>query len=341
MVGRVRMFRFLIAAVSVMPLASAAPRQGACNLLGEIFVTNPFDQALMIKGDGSGDINAIRFSNQTQFIRVTVERQHAGDYDPKNLQVGDRVCVQFAAADAKIPARVLVMKRLEIQEHQKRVFSALARNSAFGVVNDLNANSRTIQLKETPGGNGSQLVTVGASGPVAFRDYAPAAQVAREGLKSSWARLRVGDHIFIQGKRDPALPAIRASLIVIGGVREVVGTISSMNGLGQVIELRELGSTHSMTVRIRSDAIYRVSPFVEEAIAHDESDSSAPWDLYRIGFSDLQTGDTVSVLARESEDARKPALGLMLATGFGSYGTNSLSASAPTFWFLDPLKSTQ
>ena len=122
---------FALAATTFLLLATEVAAQGTCNLLGEVFVTNPFDQTLTIKGDGSADINTIRFSNQTQFVQVTVERKPAGEFDPKNLQAGDRLCVQFPAAQAKTAGRVLVMKRSEIQEHQKQVFSALARNSAF------------------------------------------------------------------------------------------------------------------------------------------------------------------------------------------------------------------
>jgi hypothetical protein len=134
MIGRASRSHLLISVTSVMSLASAVAAQGTCNLLGELFATNPFDQTLMIKGDGSADINTIRFSDQTQFVQVTVERKPAGGFDPKNLQTGDRLCVQLATAPAKTADRVLVMKRLDIQEHQKQVFSALARNSAFALV---------------------------------------------------------------------------------------------------------------------------------------------------------------------------------------------------------------
>ena len=258
--------RVLILALSVTLLAAPAVAQGKCNLLGEVFVTNPFDQALVIKGDGSADINTIRFSNQTHFVQVTVERKPAGEYDPKYLQMGDRVCVHLDTAQAKTAARILVMKRSDIQEHQKRVFSVLARNSAFGVVTAVDAENRTIRLKEALGDGASRQVTLETGDPVVFRHYSPDAQVGKDGVASSWARVEVGDHIYAQGIRDAASPAIRAGVIIVGGIRNIIGTITAMNGIGEVIELRELGSGHSITVRIRADAVYRVSPFVEAAI---------------------------------------------------------------------------
>ena len=101
MTPRTDAFLLLIVFISAVSLPVPAAAQGTCNLLGEVFVTNPFDQTLMIKGDGSADIKKIRFSNQTEFVRVTVERKPAGSFDPKNLQPGDRLCVPSAATEAK------------------------------------------------------------------------------------------------------------------------------------------------------------------------------------------------------------------------------------------------
>ncbi len=324
----------------LMLLASRLAAQGTCNLLGEVFLTNPFDQTLTIKGDGSADISTVRFSNRTQFVQVTVERKPAGEFDPKNLQAGDRLCVQLAAAQTKTAGRVLVMKRSEIQQHQKQVFSTWARNGAFGVVTGLDPENRTIGLKEELAGGASQLVTVDASDPAVFRHYSSQAQVGKDIVASAWASLKLGDRIFVEGTRAMAAPEIRAGVIIVGGVRGVVGTIISMNGLGEVIELRELGSGNSLAVQTRRDAMFRASPFVEAAVAREQSASSVPWDLYPISFADLQKGDTISVLAREGEGEgwEHTVTGLMVVTGFGSYGVNAMPAGAATFWFIDPLK---
>jgi hypothetical protein len=322
-------------------LAARLAAQSTCNLLGEVYVTNPFDQTLTIKGDGSADISTVRFSNRTQFVQVTVERKPAGEFDPKNLQAGDRLCVQFAAAEAKTADRVLVMKRLEIQQHQKQVFSTWARNSAFGVVTGLNPESRTIQMKEELAGGASQPVTVDASDPAVFRRYSSDAQVGKEDVAGAWARLKIGDRIFVEGRRAMAAPEIRAGVIIMGGVRGLVGTIASMNGLGEVIEFRELGSGNSLTVQTRRDAMFRASPFVEAPVAREQSASPAPWDLYPISFADLQKGDTISVLVREEEGLEHTVTGLMVVTGFGSYGTNELPPGAPAFWFIDPVKAVR
>jgi len=341
MIGRASTYRILILVASLMLAAAAGKAQGKCNLLGEVYVTSPFDQTLMIKGDGSADIKTIRFSDQTEFVHVTVERKPAGVFDPKNLQMGDRLCVQFAAGQAKAAARILVMKRLDIQEHQKQVFSALAQNSSFGVVTGLNAEKRTIGLKEETVGDASQQVIVEARDPVAYRYYSSDVQVGKDGVASGWDRLRVGDRIYVQGRREKESPAIRAGLIMVGGVRGIVGTIIAMSGFGEVIQLRELGSGNLLSVKTRWDAMFRASPFVETAIAHDQSASSASWDLYPISFSDLQKGDTISVLARAGGGLENTVIGLIVVTGFGSYGINALPPGAPAFWFIDPLKTAR
>jgi hypothetical protein len=322
-------------------LATKLAAQGTCSLVGEVYVTNPFDQTLTIKADGSADIHTIPFSKQTQFVQVTVERKPAGEFDPKNLQAGDRLCVQLTTTQVKTAGRVLVMKRLEIQEHQKQVFSTWARNSARGVVTSLNPEKQTIRLKEELAGGASQQDTVDASDPTVFRYYSSQAQAGKDAVASAWARLKIGDRIYVQGTRAALSREIRAAVILVGAVRGVVGTIVSMNGMGEVIEVRDLGSGSSLLVQTRRDAIFRASPFVEPAVAPAQSASSARWDLYPISFADLQKGDTISVLAREEEGSEHTVAGLMVVTGFGSYGINALPAGAAAFWFIDPLKSSR
>lgn len=97
-----------------------------------------------------------------------------------------------------------------------------------------------------------------------------------------------------------------------------------MPGLGEVIEVREFGSGNLLLVQTRRDAIFRASPFVEPPVAPAQSASSVPWDLYSISFADLQKGDTIGVLAREEEGSEHTVTGLMVVTGFGSYGINAL-----------------
>ena len=319
-------------------LAAKLAGQGSCNVLGEAYVTSPFGQTLTIKTDGSADIATVPFSNQTQFVQVTVERKPAGEFHPQNLQVGDRLCVQFSSAQNKTAARVLVMKRLEIQEHQKEVFSTWARNSALGVVTGLNPANQTIRLQEELAGGASQQATVDASAPAVFRRYSPPAQAGKDGVASAWASLKIGDRIYVQGTRAALSREIRAAVIVIGPVRGIVGTIASMNGLGEVIEMNDLGSGQPLLIQTRRDAIFRAAPFVEPAVAPMPSSRSIPWALYPISFADLQKGDTISVLAREEPGSEHAIIGLMVVTGFGSYGVNAPPPGAAAFLFIDPLK---
>jgi len=230
------------------------------------------------------------------------------------------------------------LKRLEIQEHQKEVFSTLAHNSALGVVTGLNPANQTIRLQEELAGGASQQATVDASAPAVFRRYSPPAQAGKDGVASAWASLKIGDRIYVQGTRAALSPEIRAAVIVIGPVRGIVGTIASMNGLGEVIEVNDLGSGKLLLIQTRRDAIFRATPFVEPAVAPTPSSRSIPWDLYPISFADLQKGDTISVLAREEPGSEHAVIGLMVVTGFGSYGVNAPPPGAAAFWFIDPLK---
>jgi len=207
------------------------------------------------------------------------------------------------------------------------------------VVTGLNDENQTIRLKEELADGASQQATVHASDPVLFRDYSSQPQSGRDGVGSAWARLKIGDRIYVQGRRSGL--EIHAAVIIVGAVRGVVGTIVSMNGLGEFIEVHELGSGNSLKVQTPGGAIFRASPFVEPAVTPAPSASSVPWDLNPIAFADLQKGDTISVLAREEEGSEHTVTGLMVVTGFGSYGINPLPSSIAAFWFIDPLKAVR
>jgi hypothetical protein len=81
MIGRASTPRLLIKAASVMLLAAAGVAQGTCDLLGEVYVTNPFDQTLMIKGDGSAanrvmrDVRVAYLAAATAFERLDLTEQ--------------------------------------------------------------------------------------------------------------------------------------------------------------------------------------------------------------------------------------------------------------------------
>ena len=110
-----------------------------------------------------------------------------------------------------------------------------------------------------------------------------------------------------------------------------------MNGLDEVREVHELEQEIRWSSKPAATLYFRASPFVEPAMAPAPSASSVPWDLYPISFADPQKRDTISVLARE-EGSEHTVIGLMVVTGFGSYGINALPAGTAAFWFIDPLR---
>ncbi len=325
---------FLAAAASAMLLVSPVAARDSCEVVGEVFAASPFDNAITIKNDDSEDIATIQFSKSTRFDRVTVDRVPAGALDPKTFQAGDRVCVPSADA-----APILVIRRLDIQAQQKRVFSEVVRNSASGTVVELNAQTQTIVLNESVGGGVSQHVTVDVSAPAAFRRFVTQAQGTANPAPSAWANVRVGDNIFVEGRRGMDSRTLRAGIVIVGGVRAVAGTIVAVNG-GGLIELDDLRSGMRMTVEAPGDALFRIAPFEEEAPAQEQASTLASWDLHSMGLADLQAGDTIAVLVKTGQDLPK-VTGLMAVTGFASFRTDITPIAAPAFWLLDPLKRTR
>ncbi len=325
---------FLATAASAVLLVSPVAAQDSCEVVGEVFAASPFDNAITIKTDDSEDIATIQFSKSTHFDRLTVDHVPAGELDPKTFQAGDRLCVPSAEA-----APILIMRRLDIQAQQQRVFSEVLRNSAFGTVVELNTQAQTIVLNESVAGGVSQHLTVDLSAPAAFRRFVTGAQGAANPAPSAWANLRAGDNIFVEGRRGMDSRTLRAGIVIVGGVRAVAGTIVAINGVG-VIELDDLRSGVRMTVEVPGNALFRIAPFEEEAPAQEQANTLASWDLHSLGLADLQAGDTIAVLVKTGQDLPR-LTGLMAVTGFASFRTGITPTATPAFWLLDPLKKTQ
>jgi hypothetical protein len=244
------------------------------------------------------------------------------------------VCIPSAEA-----APILVIRRLDIQAQQKRVFSEVVRNSAFGTVVELNAQTQTIVLNESVAGGVSQNVTIDASAPAVFLQFLTGVQGTAKPAPSAWTNVRVGDNVFVEGRRGTDSRTLRAGVVIVGGVRAVAGTIAAINGVG-VIELDDLHSAMRMTIEVPSDATFRIAPFEDEPAAQEQSSTLASWDLHAIGLADLQAGDTIAVLVKTGQDLPK-LTGLMAVTGFASFKTGAVPSASPVFWLLDPLKRTR
>jgi hypothetical protein len=322
----------LATAASTVLLVSPAAARDSCEVAGEVFAPNPFDNAITIKEDDSEDIATVQFSNLTRFDLVTVDRAPAGEFDPKTFRAGDRVCVPSA------PAHILVIRRLDIQEQQKRVLSELIRNSVFGTVTGLNPEKRSIRLTESLAGGASRTVTVDAGDPAAFRRFVRGTQGTAHAAPSSWENVQVGDSIYVEGRFGTASQTLRAGVVIVGSIQAVAGTIVAINGLG-VIDLDDLRSGLRVTIELPADAVFRTAPFEEEAPAKSQPGTLAYWDLHSIGLADLQAGDTIAVLVKAGQDLHK-LTGLMAVTGFASFRTGAPPA-APVFWLVDPLKQAR
>src|ERR1700731_2201219 len=90
---------------------SNANKSASCRQLGEVFAANPLDHTLMVKGDRDDSMDTILFSGTTQVVRLTEEPAVGGAFDPKNIQMGDRVCVQLENSAQKAAARILLLTR--------------------------------------------------------------------------------------------------------------------------------------------------------------------------------------------------------------------------------------
>ena len=168
-----------------------------------------------------------------------------------------------------------------------------------------------------------------AADPAVFNNVASSAQRAEDVASLGRENWRV--HLCSGQTQRTVYGNSCAAVIIVGAVRGVVRPCS-MNGLGDVIEVHELGSGNSLVVQTRRDAMFRASPFVEPTVAPTPSQFGALEHV--ISSADLQ---------KETPSACLPEKGSERHRTYGGYRVrflriNALPAGTAAFWFIDPLK---
>jgi len=320
-------------------LPSDANRPKACDPVGEVFGANQVDHAVTIKSDRDSSMVTMRLSETTQIVRQTTAAEAGGTFDPKNIQIGDRLCVEQGDSSQRT-VRILLMTRSDMQTQQQRMVSILRHNSAFGVITSLSNDGHVLRLDEALDASPettSRPITVQAGDLVAFRHYSPKATAGSEGTVTKWDDLHTGDQIYVEGVRDSDSQTIHAEVIISGGVRGVFGIVKAVNGLDEALDLQEIGSTSLTIVRIHPEALFRATPLAMDSVSGNAPANAAPLTLHPIIFADLQKGDSIAVLGRVNNNPRQVS-GLMAATSFGSFGLNPPTDPDPVIRFLDPLR---
>jgi hypothetical protein len=125
-------------------------------------------------------------------------------------------------------------------------------------------------------------------------------------------------------------PVLVASTVVKGGVRGIIGTFLETNPLESSVKIREAGTGKNFTVQIPSGSLYRTTNQLNSPYRVQGPGGVM---LDRLGFADLQPGDTVLIVGKVNYDTGQ-GTGLALITRFGYFGTAPNGDKQQLAWFF-------
>lgn len=289
-----------------------APSPASCLAAGQLFGWDYLEHTMTLKSD-SGSFSDFRYDDSTVFT------DGAGPMERDAIAIDDRLCVEaFRDHDNKLAARMRVTKRSVIDARGQSDLAAWDRDSVFGTVASLDADTRRIAL-ETAGG---AKVWIDAAGAVAFWNLPARGFDPEDIVPADWGDLVPGEPIYVRGDRVADL--FRARVIISGGFRTFVGTVESMHPLEEELQLRDFGSGRTRSFHY---------DFMEGIYIAGRSAESGSRPLTGADIGDIREGDPVLVVARQNGEAGNLDA-MVLITGFSRDGVVQPAPGQSPDWIL-------
>lgn len=239
----------------------AAQAPNAARPMGTI--KSIFGNTIILTTDG-GDVT-VRVQDGARLLRVEPGQKDLKEAVPLQLQdllAGDRILVRGQLAeDGKtvLAASVIAMKKGDIAEKQAREREEWQKQGTAGLVNSVDAAANSIAIT-LPGVGEKKAVTIRLSKETIIRRYAPDSIKFDDAKPATLNQVKAGDQLRARGSRSADGSELTAAEIVCGTFRNIAGTISSIDSVGNSITVQDLATKKSVTVKITGDSQVRKLP---------------------------------------------------------------------------------
>jgi hypothetical protein len=298
---------------------------GRCPVFGQIFGIDPLAGTMLVKTP-SGSIESLWFEKTNVFRAVTFDsssKASSVSIDANEVSSGDWICAR-TGANEKHAEIVLVAARQEIQNRQRETLTRWLNGSIFGTVIELQPENKNLMLEYRDAGE-VKKVLVTTSDTTRFNRYLWDGTELGEIAAASWAQVRVGERMYVHGTISADGESLDATSVICGDLQAIAGTIGTINPLDETLRLNELITGQDVTVHIGPGDLRLIS------LGPQGSTNI----LQAIDFGDIREGDSVIVLARQSESEAAKINGAVLIVNFGEPTPQGVSQQVT--WKLVPM----
>lgn len=225
-------------------------------VIGELTVIHGAGE-LTVKTD-KGDAVTVVLGEKTRYLRV-----QPGEKDLKNasrialgdLSTGDRVLgLGSLSADSKTltATSVIVMSKADLAKKQEHEVAEWQTRGVTGTVTAINPDAKEFTVSvHTP--DGSKPIVIESAEKVDFRRWAPDSVRFKDAKPSSFAEMKVGDHVRVLGEKNADATRMKPEAIVSGTFKTMAATVISVDANSGEVKATDLSTKKPLTVMVNAD----------------------------------------------------------------------------------------
>lgn len=241
-----------------------APAPQVSRVIGEVTALDAAAGRITLKTD-KGESVAVQLGEKTLYLRVPPgekDLKKAARITLQEVGQGDRLLARGRLSEDQktlAAAAVIVMTKADLAAKQQRDREEWQHRGLAGTVSAVASESKQITLS-VRNLQGQKTVVVDAPDSTQFRRYAPDSVRFSDARPSTFAEVKVGDHVRVLGDKNEDGTRIKAEQVVSGSFRTIAATVSSVNAAGGEIQIKDLSNNKSLTVRVNADCTMRRLP---------------------------------------------------------------------------------
>ncbi len=258
-----------IAAAEAARPQTATGQAAATRKIGAISAINR--NSITLKADSGSDV-AVSVPSNARLLRLAPGEKDLKNATPiqlQDLQVGDRILVGGASADAQsmVASIVVVMTRADLEAHQKQDLQDWQKRGVGGLVSAVDAPNGTVTIS-IAGFSGKKTIAVHALKTTIVRRYAPDSIKFEDAKPSTLGEIQPGDQLRARGDRSADGTQLTADEIVTGSFRNIAGTVNSVDASSGTINVQDALSKKSVQAKITGDSqLHQIPPEIAQRIA--------------------------------------------------------------------------
>jgi hypothetical protein len=177
-----------------------------------------------------------------------------------DIAAGDRVLI-LMAGDPPAARVVVVNKASDIAAKQQQEQADWARRGVGGLVKSVDPSTGTVTITAA-----NRTIAIHTTPSTIFRRYAPDSVKFSEAQPSTLAAIQPGDQVEARGNRTG--DEVAADEIVSGSFRNIAGTVSSINASAGTLEVKDLVTKKTVTIKTTPDSdLRKIDPQMAQMIA--------------------------------------------------------------------------